>query len=157
MMLRGTMSCPAWSALPSCAQALYVWIKFEWRGPSANNNGKIRLSLRQAATAMGCNIKTAGRAFHELRAKGFLVVTEGARLGLSGEARSPAFEITEIGMPGTERLGERGGRKLYLKWQPGSDFPVTKTMTNNPSGRNGKTKPCAHFGDRIVPIKGTKS
>ncbi|MGB3455982.1 MAG: hypothetical protein WBA35_06440, partial [Litorimonas sp.] len=42
------MQTPAWRALPTSSQALYVWIKHEWRGKKFNNNGKLRLSVRQA-------------------------------------------------------------------------------------------------------------
>ncbi len=72
------METPAWRALTLSAQALYPWVRLEWRGAKFNNNGKIRLSVRQAAAKMGCGVNTAARAFQELQAKGFLVVTEGA-------------------------------------------------------------------------------
>ena len=52
-MIRTTMEAPAWRALSTTAQALYPWIKLEWRGPKANNNGKIRLSVRDAARRLG--------------------------------------------------------------------------------------------------------
>jgi len=151
-LVRNMMSTPAWKALSPTAQALYPWVRFEWRGPHANNNGKLRLSVRQAAECLGCNIKTAARAFHDLQAKGFLVVTEPARLGLTGEAKSPAYELTELGLQHTDKPY---GRRLYLEWRLGGDFAVHKAAANNPTGANGKTKPCAHYGDKVVPIKGT--
>ena len=95
-LVRTTMNTPAWCALTPVAQALYPWLKLEWRGPQNNNNGKIRLSVRQAAANLGVNIKTAARGFHDLQAKGFIYVTEPARLGVGGEAKSPSFELTEI-------------------------------------------------------------
>ncbi len=136
-MLRHTMQEPAWRALSTTAQALYPWLKFEWRGPNANNNGRIRLSVRQAAERLGVDRKTAARAFHELQAKGFIVITEHARLGIEGAACSPAYEITELKMPGSDRID---GRKLYRDWKPGRDFPVHKTSPNNPRGVNGKKR-----------------
>lgn len=135
-MLRHTMEEPAWRALSTTAQALYPWLKFEWRGPDANNNGKIRLSVRQAAERLGVNPKTAARAFHDLQAKGFIVVTEHARLGIEGAACSPAFEITELKLPATEK--HQDGRKLYRDWRTGRDFPVHQTSANNPRGVNGR-------------------
>lgn len=133
-MIRHTMEEPAWRALSSTAQALYPWLKLEWRGPEANNNGKIRLSTRQAAERLGVTHVTAARAFHELQAKGFIVLTEHARLGIEGAAKSPAYELTELKMPGAER----DGRKLYRDWKPGRDFPVHVTSANNPRGINGR-------------------
>ena len=136
-VFRSTMQSDAWRALSTTAQALYPWLKLEWRGPKNNNNGKIRLSTRQAADRLGVNQKTAARAFHELQAKGFISVTEPTRLGLGGAAKSPAYEITEIELP---HGAARGGRRLYRNWKVGCDFAVTKASANNPNGNNGQEK-----------------
>ncbi|MBN7776716.1 hypothetical protein JYP49_05580 [Nitratireductor aquimarinus] len=138
VMIRHTMEEPAWRALSTTAQALYTWLKLEWHGPNANNNGKIMLSVRQAAERLGVSIGTAARAFHDLQAKGFIVMTEAARLGIDGAAKSTAWEITELKMPGSDTPD---GRKLYRDWRPGKDFPVHKASPNNPTGKNGKKKP----------------
>lgn len=132
-MVRPMMQTDAWRALSTTAQALYPWIKFEWHGPKANNNGELRLSVRQAAECLGCNPKTAGRAFHDLQAKGFIVQTKGACLGAGGDAQSPAYEVTEIALSASNT-----GRRLYRDWQAGHDFPVKMATTNNPRGANGK-------------------
>lgn len=149
--VRTMMETPAWRALSTTAQALYPWLKLEWRGPNANNNGKIRLSVRQAAERLGVGRDAAARAFHDLQAKGFLVVTEPARLGLEGAAKSPAFELTELALP----YGiKQEGRKLYREWRRGHDFPVHKTMANNPHGANGKAKPCHQSRDgNVIEIR----
>lgn len=146
-LVRATMQEPAWRALSATAQALYPWLKLEWRGPQANNNGRIRLSSRQAAERLGVSLNTAAKAFHDLQRKGFLFVTEAARLGLGGEAKSPCYEITELAMPGAPKSE---GRKLYKKWQAGADFPVQKATANNPKGANGKTKPLHQNEDSTV-------
>jgi hypothetical protein len=140
-------------ALSSTAQALYPWLKLEWRGPDANNNGKLRLSVRQAGEKLGVRPDTAAEAFRELQRKGFILQTEAACLGIKGVARSPAYEITELKMPATD--GD--GRKLYRNWQPGHDFPIAMSSSNNPSGKNGqKTKPCHENRDRTVTKTVTK-
>ncbi|WP_417249645.1 hypothetical protein [Celeribacter sp.] len=131
------MQTEAWRALSPVAQALYVWLKLEWHGPDNNNNGKIRLSVRQAGYLLGVARATAALGFHDLQAKGFTVLTEPASLGYSGAARPPAFELTEIALP---YGAERGGRRLYKKWREGHDFRVHKARANNLSGANGKTK-----------------
>lgn len=133
-MLRSTMETPAWRALTPTAQALYVWVKFEWKGPNANNNGRIRLPVRTAAERLGCNMKTAGRAFHDLQAKGFLILTEHGRMGSEGKGEAPTYEITELATIGTD---SHSGRKLYLSWEEGCDFPVRGHAPVNPQGRNG--------------------
>jgi DNA-binding transcriptional MocR family regulator len=136
-MIRNTMSTPAWRALSPCAQALYPWLKLEWRGPKANNNGRLALSVRQAAEKMGVGINTAARAFHDLQAKGFLVVKRPAQLGVAGMATSPEFELTEIALPGKD---ERP-RRLYVDWKAGGDFPVAKAAIHNPRGSREKQNP----------------
>lgn len=153
-LIRHTMEEPAWRALSSTAQALYPWLKLEWRGVDANNNGKLRLSVRQAAEKMGVRPDTAAEAFRDLQRKGFIVQAKPARLGIEGAAKAPEYEITELKMP----AAERDGRKLYREWQPGKDFPVATTSANNPTGNNGrKTKPCHAFRDGPVLKTVTKS
>ncbi|WP_297775640.1 hypothetical protein [uncultured Roseovarius sp.] len=141
------MRTPAWRALSIPAQALYPWIKLEWRGAKFNNNGKLRLSVRQAAECMGCNIKTAMRAFQELQAKGFIIQTEGACLGTGGMGKAPAYELTEILPVG----GQGPGRQWFMNWSEGHDFPVKLS----PARAKPKSKPCSAKGNTVVPFKGT--
>jgi hypothetical protein len=93
---------------------------------------------------MGVSQNTAQRAFHDLQAKGFIVVKQSTRLGSAGKGKSTAYEITELGLPGRNDVH---GSKLYRKWENGRDFRICKSMANNPSGRNGKTKPCHQYKD----------
>lgn len=151
-MLRRTMEYPAWRALSPTAQALYPWLKFEWHGPDHNNNGRIRLSVRQAAARLGIRPDTAARAFRDLQAKGFIVQTERPCLGTTGEAKSPAFELTELALP----HGRPEGRKLFADWHEGAAFEAPKAMANNPRGANGKTKPCHQNRDGPVLKSVTK-
>lgn len=150
-LIRNHMETPAWRALSPVAQALYPWLKFEWRGPDANNNGRIRFSVRQASEALGVALNTAARAFHDLQRCGFIVVTEEAHLGMNGAAKSPAFEITELPLPTAQRPE---GRKLFKQWKPGCDFPVLRAVPHNPTGRNGK--PCLKNEDGPISIFETK-
>src|SRR6056297_2708767 len=70
-LVRQNMMTPAWRALSVHAQALYPWLKLEWKVPRANNNGKIAMSVRQAARLLGCSKETAGRALRDLQQKGW--------------------------------------------------------------------------------------
>lgn len=144
---RRLMEEPAWRALSPLAQALYPWIKLEWRGPDHNNNGKIRLSCRQAAQRMGISINTAARAFRELQAKGFIVVTVQGALGIEGQARGPSYEITELAMPAS---GDVVGRMLYRQWRPDKEFEVVAHNINNPRGINGKRKSRHQYRDGAI-------
>lgn len=141
-MVRVVLQTPAWPALSATAQALYPFVKLEWRGPSANNNGRIQFSYRQATKAIGVSVNTAMRGFHELQAKGFLVATEMGTLGLDGDARSPSYEVTELEMPGRPK---GSGRDLFRQWREGKDFPVPKHPKNNPAGKNGRKIPSSKF------------
>ncbi|MCF1710274.1 hypothetical protein L0V05_15785 [Tabrizicola sp. J26] len=144
-VFRSVMDTPAWRALSTTAQSLYPWIKLEWRGARTNNNGKIRLSVRQAAEAMGVTANTAANGFRELQAKGFLVLTEQATLGIEGHARTASYEITELAMPGATV-----GRKLFMGWSRDHEFQVQRSPANNPTGRRRKTEPCLKNRDDAV-------
>lgn len=150
-MVRITMQTEAWRALSPTAQALYPWIKLEWRGPAANNNGKLKFSVRQAARAMGVGTNTAGRAFHDLQAKGFIVVTKPAHLGTAGKAQCPEFEVTEIGLPHSDT---NTGRRLFKEWKIGVEFPIIKAPVNNPLGVGGRNKtPSPKWGQSVTVLK----
>lgn len=121
---RRMMESDAWKSLSPKAQMLYIWLRLEWKGPKFNNNGKIRLSCRQAAAKIGIGVNAAMRAFHELQAKGFVVVTKLGALGVEGEARGPTYELTDIGLPGQR------ARLLYAQWKEGRDFEVIRHRKN---------------------------
>lgn len=114
------MESAAWRALSTKAQVLHIWLRLEWKGPKFNNNGMIRLSYRQAAFRLGVRINTAMRAFHELQAKGFIVVTRLGALGVEGEARGPTYELTDIG------LLRATPRNLFQQWPDQGDFDVIR-------------------------------
>ncbi len=124
---RYVMDTEAWRALSPKAQILYVWLRLEWKGAKFNNNGRIRLSYRQASYRIGIGVNAVMGAFHELQAKGFIRVTEKGCLGVEGEARGPKYELTEIGLP-------RGiPAALFLKWKEGHDFEVIRHRVDRSS------------------------
>lgn len=132
---RSLMETAAWRAMSPKAQMLYIWLRLEWKGAKFNNNGKIKLSCRQAARCLGVSENTAMRAFHELQEKGFVVVTKLGALGIEGEARGPSLELTNIGMANDRP------RNLFLDWSPSKKFEVARHPANNPSGRRGNQNP----------------
>ena len=142
------MQYPAWRALSPKAQALYPWLKMEWKGHKANNNGKISFSVRQAAKCKGVSNDTAAKAFHELQSKGFIVMTEPASLGVKGQGKCPKYEITELELP-----DKPSGRCLFSKWKRGSDFPV---INANVSNVVRKIKPRPNNSDTTVLAFRTK-
>lgn len=124
---------PAWRALSLSAQALFPWLLMEFNGPKYNNNGKISLSVRQAAERMGVAKDTASKAFRDLQAKGFIVVKKGASLGVEGHGKCPEYEITFI------TTLHKEASKLYLKWSKDEEFPIFPHPVKNPLG---KSEPC---------------
>ena len=127
---------PSWRALSSTAQALFPWLLMEFKGEKYNNNGKISLSVRQAAERMGVAKDTAAKAFRELQAKGFIVVKKGASLGVEGHGKCPEYEITFIATL------QKEASKLYLDWSEDEDFPIFAHPVKNPTG---KSKPCHNY------------
>lgn len=125
IMFRDVMETPAWKNLTSTAQAIYLWLRLEWKGKSNNNNGKISLSCRQAAAKMGVTPTTASRAIRELQAKGFLVVTQSSYLGTQGKARLQLYELTEIPI-----AGSTVARHLYASWKEGHDYEVISPISS---------------------------
>ncbi|MBU2982268.1 hypothetical protein KO498_10665 [Lentibacter algarum] len=130
-MHRSTMETEAWRALSGNAQAIYPWLKLEWKGPNANNNGKISAYVRQLGEWAGINSETAGNAQRDLQRKGFIVVTHCAELGVAGKANGHQYEITEIPLP-SSNINQ--GRCLYKQWKPGADFEVIQPQKRNPKG-----------------------
>lgn len=120
----------AWRSLSSAAQALFPWLIMEFKGAKYNNNGRICLSVRQAAERMGVARDTAARAFQDLQAKGFIVVKRGASLGVSGYGKCAQYEITYISNLQT------GPSKLYLNWSENEDFEIFQHAVKNPTGKN---------------------
>ncbi|MCK0126063.1 hypothetical protein MWU76_16855 [Gelidibacter sp. F2691] len=132
---REVMETPAWRAMSANSQMLYIWLKLEWKGSKNNNNGKIRLSCRQAALRLGVSTNTAMKAFHDLQAKGFIVISEMGALGSVGHARGPNLELTEIEMPNVPP------RLLFRSWKPDREFEVVRHRVNNPNGPRGNKNP----------------
>lgn len=86
----------AWSDLSANARALYVELAYRYRG---TNNGRISLSVREAADRLRIGKDTAARAFAELQDAGFIKVTrQGFFHGPTRQAT--LWELTEYGVDG---------------------------------------------------------
>ena len=120
----------AYRALGSAAQALLIWLLLEWKGTNYNNNGKIIMSVRQAAQRINVTRDTAAKAIRDLQAKGFIVVRKGGSLGIEGHGKCPEYEITSIATP------TGPASHLYKEWAEGNDFAVFKHAVKNPQGKN---------------------
>ena len=63
---------PAWRSLSGSAVKVFLELHTRYNG---GNNGNVRLSMNEAANALGIGKATAQRAFAELQEKGFIVLT----------------------------------------------------------------------------------
>jgi len=120
----------AWRSLGTASHSLFILLCLEWNGPTFNNNGKIILSVRQAAERMGVSRDTAAKAFRELQAKGFIIVRKGGSLGVTGHGKCPEYEITSIEMTHKDKSN------LFLDWTSGNDFDVFVHPVKNHAGKN---------------------
>jgi hypothetical protein len=95
-MLTDTMKAPAWRAMSAYARVVYVALKSRYSF-KIKNNGRIYLSVRQAAIETGLNKNIIARSFRELSYYGFIVQTEPGFLGVDGRGKSPHWRLTELG------------------------------------------------------------
>lgn len=63
---------PAWRSLSGAAVKVFLELHTRFNG---GNNGQVRLSMNEAAEALGIGKATAQRGFAELQSKGFIVLT----------------------------------------------------------------------------------
>ena len=139
----GVKQSAAWAALSMQARLIYLELRGKLARDPRENNGRVHLSVRDACDAIGIvKLGTGSAAFHELQAKGFIVVTRLGTLGSEGKGKATDYRITECG---TRYAYE--GTKDYLRWQPGHDFTVHK----------GKTPTRPKRAPRVVAIDGKRT
>ena len=104
------LDCAAWRALTPAARAVYLEVARLYNG---GNNGFLALSVRNAAERCNINKDTAGRAFIDLQAHGFLdCVTPGGfsrKIRHASEWRLTAERCDRTGVPAS---------KAFMRWSP---------------------------------------
>jgi hypothetical protein len=93
------MQTQAWQGLDCSARAIYLELAMLYRG---NNNGRIGLSVRQAAQAIQASRATAARGLVHLQGRGFIVATTRGRFKLKRHAtewRLTEFKCDLTGQP----------------------------------------------------------
>ena len=88
-----TTAAPAWLALSAHARVVYMALKARY---NFKNNGRIHLSVRQAAEKTGFNKDRVARCLRELQYYGFIVMTEPGCLGVDGKGKAPHWRLTEL-------------------------------------------------------------
>lgn len=109
----------AWATMKPAPRALYIEIKRRFNG---SNNGKLFLSVRDAAKAINVSKNTVGQYFTELEKRGFIHKVQGGYLGPNGKGQAAVWAIdeepTQDGQP---------ARKGFMRWV--NQKPVQKTGT----------------------------
>jgi hypothetical protein len=95
-VLKETWQCAARRATTPSARLVYIALKARYSF-KLRNNGRIYLSVREAAKELGLNKDTIARAFRELCHYGFIVIVSGSCLGVEGHGKAPHWRLTELG------------------------------------------------------------
>jgi hypothetical protein len=106
---KSIMATPAWRAMSP--EARLVWIELRgWLRNDRLNNGKVHLSCRKAAVAIGVNKDTIARCFTELEHFGFLHKTRPGFLGSDGRGIAAEYRFTDLAH------GTHAATRDYEKW-----------------------------------------
>lgn len=112
----------AWRSLSAQARAVYVQLGLRYRGA---NNGRLALSVRDAAAECRINKTTAARAFSELVERGFIELAQAGAFTFktrhAAEWRLTALPCDRTGAPAA---------KTFMRWRP-SDPPRSETRSQN--------------------------
>ena len=121
------MDSEAWRTMKSEPRQLYVELKRRYTG---SNNGKIRLSHREASEALGVKRNTVGPWFRELEERGFIRMTRALYLGPSGVGLASEWAPEEEPTPDGKPAG-----KAIMKWTEKQNLRP-KNRTPRPSERD---------------------
>jgi len=108
-VIKAIMKTPAWRAMSPEARLLWIelrgWLRNDW-----SNNGRMFLSCRDAAEAIGINRDTIYRKYAENEHFGFLRKTSEGFLGSDGYGIAAHYRFTDI------PYGTRPPTRDYEKW-----------------------------------------
>ncbi len=115
----------AWRSLRPAPRALYIELVKRYYGI---NNGEISLSVREAAGLLHVAKDTAGKAFKELEAKGFI------RRNVCGSFNWKAKQATTWVLTNYE-FKEEPATKEFARWMPEKKIHGPKPVTHCPGSR----------------------
>lgn len=101
-------SCPAWQSLSMNARCLEMELKALYDG---TNNGKLFLSIREAAKRLGIADNTASKAFKELEEKGFIKSKQKGSFKWKTR-HATSWILTEF------EYNNQLATKDFMRWQP---------------------------------------
>lgn len=138
---------PAWRSLSGAAVKVFLELHTRFNG---GNNGRLHLSMNEAAEALGIGKATAQRAFTDLEAKGFIVLEEP---GNWYHRKAHEWRLT------TKPVEAASGKKLatndWRSWQP------EKTKHGSNSGPSASRvvpfeNPTVKNGSKLKPVRPEK-
>ena len=106
MIERSVLDSAAWRAMSMGARVLYLALRRRYN-QNFHNNGKIYISVRDAAKELGANKNKIADWYHELQHFGFIIMSRAGNLGIEGAGRAAHWRLTEVG---------------YMKEPPTRDF-----------------------------------
>ncbi|WP_331299204.1 hypothetical protein [Methylobacterium oryzae] len=139
----------AWQHLSTEARALYVLMKQRYKGM---NNGRIVLSVRQAAENLNVSKTSASKAFSELQTHGFIEAVILGGFNSRKDGRATEWRLTEHTCDVSGELAT----KRFMSWTPGRNSTVPQGGRSVP--QRGQSVPQGGLMDkripRTVPLRG---
>jgi hypothetical protein len=128
-LLIATIRSPAWRAMSHGAKSLYVALKQRYNS-TIDNNGKVFLSLRDAAQELQSHRDHIARWYRDLQHYGFVVQVQPGCLGVDGKGKTAHWRLTELAY-----LGKPPTRD-FLRWD-GTPFTGRKKESRPPKMGQG--------------------
>jgi hypothetical protein len=136
-----TIRSPAWRSLSG--QAVKVWCELRCRF-NGGNNGKISLSLDEAARILGIGKATAQRALRELEAKGFIVTK---RKGQWYGRLATLWRLTDKDCDGHPPTFD------WKQWRPGQNLEIGSNMVPKTTATDPAQNRSPKIGIDLEPVR----
>jgi hypothetical protein len=127
-IFRHTMKSAAWNVLSVGARATFLHLKSNY---NTNSQNAVFLSSRDGAKELGVTKNTVCKWLHELEHYGFIVMVQGAHLGLAGTGKAARYRLTDSAYAGqapTYNFQNWDG----VLFDPKKQKPVPKSKTHRP-------------------------
>jgi DNA-binding transcriptional MocR family regulator len=132
----------AWGTLRPGPRALYIELKRRFNG---GNNGRIILSHRDAAKALGVHRNTVGPWFDALEERGFIRMTQAPHLGPSGVGQTSHWALEELPCDDLKSAPKR-----FMSWR---EKQKPRTENRTPRHKNWASEGATAAQDTITVLK----
>jgi hypothetical protein len=153
-LLITTLQSKAWRSMSHGARSLYIALRARF-WPKAHNNGKIFLSVRDAAVEIGSSQEEICAWFKELQHYGFVVLMRSGHLGIEGKGRAPHWRLTELGYMHDPPTHD------FLRWDGTTKFrrrqrPSRKEKSRSASAERGASEVLSTDATEVLSSNGSK-